>query len=89
MEETKKLKDEQKSVIRNFIVKASGLSDFDNEENIFESGLVNSLFSIQLVTFLESTFVIKITMDDLDFKNFESVDKISEFIVRKKKLENA
>lgn len=85
MQEQVHLKEDQSLVIKNFIVEASGLSDFDDVENIFESGIVNSLFSIQLVTFLESTFGIKVTMDDLDFKNFESVVKISEFVTRKKK----
>ncbi|MEL7001760.1 MAG: phosphopantetheine-binding protein [Bacteroidota bacterium] len=76
--------DEKMAVIRGFIVDASGLDDFTNEDNIFENGIVNSLFSIQLVTFLENTFEIKVTMDDLDFKNFESVEKINEFVIRKK-----
>lgn len=53
---------------------------FDNDMEIFEVGLVNSLFAIQLMTFLEKEFGIKVTMDDLDMENYKSVNAIGEFV---------
>ncbi|MEC2503534.1 phosphopantetheine-binding protein, partial [Bacillus cereus] len=38
--------------------------EFNDDTEIFEEGLVNSLFAIQLMTFLEKEFAIKVTMDD-------------------------
>ncbi|MEC2849591.1 acyl carrier protein [Bacillus cereus] len=50
---------------------------------MFEEGLVNSLFAIQLMTFLEKEFAIKVTMDDLDMDNYKSVNSIGNFIRNK------
>lgn len=54
--------------------------EFDNDTEVFEEGLVNSLFAIQLMTFLEKKFGIKVTMDDLDMENYKSVNAIGEFV---------
>ncbi|MBL0388665.1 acyl carrier protein [Tumebacillus sp. ITR2] len=54
--------------------------EFDHETELFEEGLVNSLFAIQLMTFLEKEFGIKVTMDDLDMDNYKSVSAIACFI---------
>ena len=56
----------------------------DHEMHIFEEGIVNSLFAIELMTFLEQEFEIKIKMDDLDFENFQTVNCIYDFVQRKK-----
>ncbi|SDW03924.1 Acyl carrier protein [Marininema mesophilum] len=56
--------------------------EFDYDTEIFEEGFVNSLFAIQLMTFLEKEFAIKITMDDLDMENYKSVNAIGEFVRR-------
>lgn len=53
------------------------------DTKIFKEGLVNSLFAIQLMTFLEKEFSIKVTMDDLDMDNFKSVNSIGKFIRNK------
>lgn len=70
-------------VIRKYILKAVNVSALNNTDDIFESGLVNSLFAIQLMTFIEKSFSIKVTMDDLDLNNFKSVNAISQFVKSK------
>jgi acyl carrier protein len=60
------------------------LSELDDDLDIFESGVVNSLFAIELMTFLEKAFSIKVTMDDLDMDNFKTVNATSAFVQRKK-----
>lgn len=67
-------------IIRNYISDNTGSIDIRDEEDMFESGLVNSLFAIQLMTFLERTFDIKVTMDDLELDNFKSVAAASLFV---------
>ncbi|HCF52021.1 MAG TPA: acyl carrier protein, partial [Bacillus sp. (in: Bacteria)] len=57
--------------------------EFNDDTEIFEEGLVNSLFAIQLMTFLEKEFAIKVTMDDLDMDNYKSVNSIGNFIRNK------
>ncbi len=71
-------------LIRKYILDNVSLPDIGDDENIFESGIVNSLFAIEMMTFLEKTFSIKVTMDDLDMENFSSVTATSNFVLRKK-----
>ena len=51
--------------------------------NLFESGIVNSLFAVQLMTFIEKTFAIEVGMDDLDIENFKSLSATTAFVSRK------
>ena len=57
---------------------------FKDDDNIFELGLVDSPFAIELVLFIEEEFEIEILDSDLDIENFVSVECIAEFIKRKK-----
>lgn len=72
-----------KEIIRNFILESINIPDLNDDDNLFESGIVNSLFAVQLMTFLEKSFSIEVTMDDLSMDNFESVSATSSFVERK------
>ncbi|MBL0743059.1 acyl carrier protein [Chryseolinea lacunae] len=72
-----------KTSVRKFITKSIGIGDIRDDEDLFDSGIVNSLFSIQLVTFIEKSFGLEITQDDLDMDNFKSVDAVCNFVRRK------
>ncbi|MEL6539059.1 MAG: acyl carrier protein [Bacteroidota bacterium] len=52
-------------------------------DNIFELGLVNSLFALQLITFLESEFKLVVANEDLKIENFSSANNISDFLLSK------
>jgi methoxymalonate biosynthesis acyl carrier protein len=72
-----------RDIIRKYIVDNIGVPSLDDDFDIFEAGIVNSLFAIELMTFLEKAFNIKVTMDDLDMANFKSVNATGEFVERK------
>lgn len=72
-----------KEAIRNFILESINIPDLNDDDNLFESGIVNSLFAVQLMTFLEKSFNIEVTMDDLSMDNFQSVNATSLFVERK------
>ena len=72
-----------RDTIKNFILESINIPNLQDDDNLFESGIVNSLFAIQLMTFLEKTFNIEVTMDDLSMDNFESVNAASLFVERK------
>jgi len=57
--------------------------DINDDEDLFAAGLVNSLFAMQLVLFVEKEFAIKVENQDLDLANFRSVNAITDFIQRK------
>lgn len=54
--------------------------DLKPNEDIFALGFVNSLFAMQLVMFLEKEFTIKIENQDLDLKNFKTINLITELV---------
>ena len=76
-------------IIRNYILENTSVPSLDDDFDIFEAGIVNSLFAIELMTFLEKSFSVKVTMDDLDMQNFKSVNAASQFVLRKKGAQGA
>jgi len=76
-------KPEIREAIRGFISQAVKLEKLGDDDDLFESGIVNSLFAIQLMTFIERTFGIEVQMDDLDMKNFKSLNATTAFVLRK------
>lgn len=75
-----------KDMIKQFI-NTNVLTDeevvLDGEDNIFELGIVNSLFSMKLITFLEDTFHISVEYEDMNLDNFSSINNILEYLKRK------
>ena len=71
---------EIKRKIREFIAKFVDVGAIDDSDNFFEKGLVNSLFAMQLVNFVENEFEIGIDDDELDIEHFKSIDCIAGLI---------
>jgi methoxymalonate biosynthesis acyl carrier protein len=70
-------------IVRNFINNSINIDGLGDDENLFESGLINSLFAIQLMTFVERKFAIEISTEDLDLENFKSIRATAAFVARK------
>jgi acyl carrier protein len=73
-----------RNMIRRYLLDSFALPSLDDGMDIFEAQIANSLFAIQLMTFLEKNANIRIGADDLDLAHFKSVDSISAFVDRKK-----
>ena len=78
-----------KEKIRSFIVKTSYLPEENvkNDTLIFQQGVMDSMGFITLINFLEESFSLKANDNDLVETNFESVNAIADFVVRKLKGE--
>lgn len=72
--------------VRAFILSSIHIPNLADDDNLFETGIVNSLFAVEFMTYLEKTFAIDVTMDDLDIANFQSIDAAAGFVLRKKAL---
>ena len=72
-----------RSQIREFIATAFKGRFLGDEEDIFATGFVNSLFAMELVTFIEKTFGITVESEDLDLDNFRSVERLAGFVATK------
>ncbi|HSD64480.1 MAG TPA: acyl carrier protein [Ignavibacteriaceae bacterium] len=72
--------------IKNFILNAIQIPDLRDDDNLFETGIVNSLFAVQLLTFLEKSFNIRVSPEDLLMENFQSVDSATSFVLHKQSV---
>jgi methoxymalonate biosynthesis acyl carrier protein len=75
--------DQSKAQIREFVQRFFRGHDLTDQEDLFASGFVNSMFAMQLVQFVESTFGIAVESEDLDLDNFRSIDAIAALVARK------
>jgi acyl carrier protein len=70
-------------VAENFMFSSNGF-DLDEDESFLEAGVVDSLGVLELVTFVEETFAVKVADEEIVPDNFDSVEKLSAYIERKK-----
>ena len=74
-----------KENIKNFIIEAS-LSSADkikDETLIFETGLLDSMGLLFLIEFLNENFDVEVSDEELNPKNFESINSITSFVKKK------
>ena len=57
--------------------------EIDDQDDIFALRVVNSMFAIQLVLFVEKEFSITAEREDLDIKNFCSIAALTNFVLNK------
>jgi acyl carrier protein len=75
-----------KSDIRNFVVenflygKRDGLED---DVSFLEKGLIDSTGVLELVAFVEDKYGISVDDEELVPENFDSINRLSDFIIRK------
>lgn len=75
-----------KEKVKAFILKQFPLSkksEFNDETLLIETGILDSLGVLDLVSFLESEFSITIVDEELVPENFNSVEQIAVFLASK------
>jgi methoxymalonate biosynthesis acyl carrier protein len=53
------------------------------DEELFTTGMVNSLFAMELISFLESRFGVRFGVEDLDLDNFATLNQIARTVSAK------
>ncbi|MFC4493035.1 acyl carrier protein [Streptomyces ovatisporus] len=53
------------------------------DDDYFALGLADSLFALELVTFVESRFSLTVEVEDLDLDSFRTANRITRFVQRK------
>ncbi len=78
---------EAKTIIKTYISDnfLMGQSDIDLEDDtsFLELGLLDSTGVIELVTFLEDEFKIKVEDDEITPENLDTLNKISSYVEKK------
>jgi methoxymalonate biosynthesis acyl carrier protein len=72
-----------RETVRGFILSSINIAHLGDDDNLFETGIVNSLFAVQLMTFIEKAFAIEVATEDLDIENFKSLNAAAAFVMRK------
>lgn len=72
-----------KQKIASFLARHLRAAELGGDEDIFAAGLVNSLFAMQIVLFVEKEFGVTVENEDLQLDNFRSVNAITGFVARK------
>jgi acyl carrier protein len=56
----------------------------ENDEPLFTSGIIDSLGHVKLLYFIEKNIGVAVKMEEITIENFDTVQKIAEFIVKKR-----
>jgi acyl carrier protein len=59
--------------------------DFDENTNLIERGIVDSMSLVRLISFIEENYGIQVQDEDIVPENFSSLKKISSFIAERHK----
>jgi acyl carrier protein len=74
----------KKYIIETFLYGEGSLED---DDQLFESGIIDSMGFIKLLSHIEETFKVSIGMDEVSMENFGTVNDIMEVINQKMKKE--
>ena len=69
-------------VVSNFLFGRDG-NQLGNEESFIQKGIIDSTGILELSTFVEDTYQIKIPDDELIPDNFDSIQRLVQYIRRK------
>ena len=75
------------NVLMNYLISELGnsknIEKLDPSDNLIENGIIDSLGIMKLLMFLENTYSLKISDDELTMENFQSHNSILSLINRK------
>ena len=70
--------------IRSYITIHTGDFSLSDDADLFDLGLANSLFAMELITFIEREFRLTVTVEDLSINNFRSIGACCEFVEQRR-----
>jgi acyl carrier protein len=73
-------------IAENFLFVETGY-DLDDTVSFMEEGIVDSMGILELILFIEETFLISVEDDEIEPDNLDSVDNLCNFVMRKTELE--
>ena len=69
--------------IKAFVTRFLRNQNIGDTDDLFAQGMVNSLFSMQLVMYIEKEFDVSVENEDMELSNFNSIQAISQFVSKK------
>ena len=77
---------DERAKIKAFLGKYFRNLELQDDQDFFALGFVNSLFAMQLVLFVEKELGVPVSNEDLDIKNFRSINAIMRLVQQKKTI---
>jgi len=77
-------KEKIRQFIENYMVLPKNEGHFTDSDDIFKMGIVNSLFAMRILNYVEREFSIDVESQDMELENFCSVNNIIKFLESKK-----
>lgn len=74
--------------INQFIKKYAIVEDVEliaESTDLIKIGAIDSLFTLQLLSFLEEDFQIEVGIDELELSNFKSIEAIKNYVIKNTK----
>ena len=59
------------------------IDDFSDNESLLEAGVIDSMTMVDLIVHLEKRYGINIDEDDMTPENFDSIEAIEAYVIRK------
>jgi acyl carrier protein len=81
--ETNSIDTNARQRIREFLARFCPAGRLTDDLDVFASGFVNSMIAMQLVMFVEREFGFTLADEDLELKNFRTVDAIVALVARR------
>ena len=69
--------------LRQFIVNGNAEQPLGNDENLFDSGMFDSVRIVNLVLFVEETFSLELDFEDLTEENLSTLNAITDLVENK------
>ena len=69
-----------KEQIYDFLAQLKPAAGLQYDTELFKSKYITSLFAIQIVTFLEKQFKIKLSRKDISEQNFHTINAMAELV---------
>ncbi len=82
MQEARSIKEQ----IRQFVLETAqrkGVAAVTDDESLTNNGVIDSLAIFRLIAFLEDTFRLRISDEEIVHENFQSVNGIERFVMGK------
>lgn len=70
-----------KFIVQNFLFGEKG--DLEDDTSFLENGIIDSTGILELIDFLENEFSLRIDDDDILPDNFDSVEKVVNYIAKR------
>lgn len=58
------------------------MTSIQDDDNIFDMGIMDSLLTLKLILCLEETFKISIDLAEIEIEDFSSIQNINTFLMK-------